>query len=123
MYNEEYELLQNIGSFGLVEGLGFQFVHHKMGAGYRRSILIGSREGERYWRLIYKVLPGTLDGAIWRNQQTLQESRADYLWNLVVRCKTGYQDVNRPVRIKSPRDGKEYLAVFEDDFIEYEMFM
>jgi hypothetical protein len=119
--NEDYERLLDIGSFGLAESWGVQMIHHKMGAGRRRSILVGSRAGERKWRFVYKLLPDTMDGAI-QTTDVLIESRAMYIYRLFIRSKVGHEDVNRPIYVTSPIDGKDYLAVFVDDEISFEMF-
>lgn len=122
MPNLEYERLKEIGSFGLSETGRVEMLHHRMGGGYRRDLLIGPRFPLLRWHFTYKVLPGTLDGPV-QTTEALIESRADYIWNLFFRSKFGYTDVNRPIIVTSPISGKDYLAVFMDDELAYEMFM
>jgi hypothetical protein len=117
-----YERLQLIGSFGLSETKTFEMFKQKLTSGYRRKVLVGSRAGELSWKLTFKVLPDTQDSQVQTNQATL-ESRANYLWNFFCRSKTGYTEIDRPFIVTSPRDGLDYLAVFSDDVMSYQMFM
>jgi hypothetical protein len=122
MPNLEYERLQKIGDFGLTASIRFEMVSRRMGRGRRRTVLFGDRTGLRSWKLVYKVLPDTQDGPVQTTPAEL-ESRANYIWNLFCRSKTGHADVDRPVIVTCPRDGKDYLAVFTDHELSYEMFM
>jgi hypothetical protein len=122
MPDTAYERLQLIGSFGLTASLRFEMVTRKMGRGRRRSVLFGDRSGLRSWKLVYRVLNDTMDSPV-PTTAALIESRADYLWNLFQRCKTGYDDVDRPFIITCLRDGKDYLVCFADNELSYEMFM
>jgi hypothetical protein len=122
MPNLAYERLQEIGSFGLSEAGRVDEILHNLGGGFYRSILIGPRQPLRRWTFVYKVLPGTMDGPVQTTEELL-ESRADYLWNIFFRSKFGYPDTNRPIIVTSPRDGKDYLAIFKDSELSYEMFM
>lgn len=117
----DYEILQDIGDFGLEELQSFEMIHHKMGAGFRRSYLTGSRAGVRAWTLVFKVLLDTLDSGIEMSAGEV-ESRAEYLWKLFRRSKTGHADVNRPFVIENPGDGKQYLVVFADDVMSRTLF-
>lgn len=115
---EQYERLKDIGSYGLTCSLGFAFLKAPLGDGFRKSALIGSVLGTRSWKLIYKVLPDAPNGGFLTNTGEIQ-SRAVYLWDLFYSCKAGG---DLPLIITCPRDGKDYLAVFEDDVLSYEMF-
>ena len=118
MPNEAYERLQYIGSFGLTCEIGFDILEAEFGDGYDASALVGSDQRLRGWRLVYKVLTGTMDSPIQVNVSEL-ESRADYLWNFFQRRKV---EGNSSFIITCPRDGKDYLAKFVDHKLSYEMF-
>lgn len=90
--------------------------------GRRRDLLYGDRAGLHTFKLIFKTIIDTLDRPIQTTPAQI-ESEANYLWHLFQRSKTGYEDVNRPIIITSPRDGKDYLVVFSDNEISYELFM
>src|SRR5947209_11605299 len=107
MPNVAYERLKLTGSFGLEVSIRLEMVTRRLGGGRRRSVLYGSRAGLRSWKLVYKVLPDTMDSPVETNPATI-ESRANYLWNLFMRCKTGYEDIDRPLIITCLRDGKDY---------------
>jgi hypothetical protein len=115
---EEFERLQEIGSFGLSCSIGFDILEADYGDGYDDSALVGSTEGTRGWQLVYKVLPGTMDSPVEVSDAELQ-SRADYLWNFFCRHKAGG---NTSFTITCPRDGKDYLAKFVEHEMTYEMF-
>lgn len=115
---EQYERLQDIGSFGLSVSIKFDMFKAKLGDGYRKSALISSSLGTRSWKLVYKTLPGTMDNPI-QVTDVLLQSRADYIWDLFCRCKAGG---DLPIIIVCPRNGKDYCAVFEEDELTYEMF-
>ncbi|HEV7376903.1 MAG TPA: hypothetical protein VGN95_19460 [Pyrinomonadaceae bacterium] len=122
MPNAAYEKLQTLGFFGLSIAIRYEIITRRMGAGRRRSLLYGSRAGLLAWKLVFKVLPDTIDGQI-EVSPTHIESRANYLWNFFCRSKTGYEDIDHPFIITCPRDGKGYYVVFSDNEISYEMFM
>ena len=73
-----FERLEVMGSFGLECGIEFAVIKQRLGNGYSNRLLIGSSTGTPDWRLLYNVLPGTLDGGILVNDEL--QSRADYLW-------------------------------------------
>lgn len=114
----EYERLKDIGSFGLTCSIGFAFLKAQFGDGFRKSALVGSAAGTRSWKLVYKTLPDTRDGGFLTNAGEIQ-SRANYLWELFCSCKAAG---DLPDIITCPRDGKDYMAVFDDDALSYEMF-
>jgi len=116
-----YEELQLTGDFGLVEGILIEGIRHNQGAGFYRSILTGSRAGNRYWNLVYKVLPDTLDSPVERNPATI-EARATYLWEFFCRHKTGYVEIDRPFVIRDLATDKRFLVVSEGWTYERELF-
>src|ERR1051325_1913681 len=115
----EYERLETIGSFGLTCAIGFDILEASFGDGYEDSALVGSSEGTRSWKLVYKVLPGTLDESAQGGTFSLQ-SRADYLWEFFCLRKS---EGNASFWITCPRDGQDYLAKFVEHTLSYEMFM
>lgn len=115
----DYEELRLHGDFGLEEGIGFEMVVQKLGGGRRRSKLYGRRCGERWWTLVYKVLPDTPDC---RAPESL-EARATHLWNFFCRHMTGYEEVNRPFIIRNIADGLRYLVSFDEPAMSRQMFM
>jgi hypothetical protein len=115
----EYEHLELLGSFGLEVEIDFPgTLEADFGDGYERSARTGHPDGLRSWRLVYKVLPGTLDNAPESGPLSLQ-SRADYLWDFFIRHKSAG---NRPFIVTCPRDGQEYLAKFLDRKLTYTLF-
>lgn len=116
MANERETLLE-IGNFGLSTGIRFELVEQEMGDGYDYSILTGSSAGLRSWALVFKVLPGTLDGGIDLGDEV--QSRADYLWNFFLRRKA---EANSSFKLVDPKDGKSYLVKFLEHELSYEMF-
>jgi hypothetical protein len=68
MNTVELEHLQEIGSFGLACDIEFSILEIDYGDGYDDSSLVGSSLGTRSWKLVYKVLPGTKDGALSVNE-------------------------------------------------------
>jgi hypothetical protein len=122
MPNSAYERLKITGSFGLDVSIHLEMSTIDLGGGRRRSRLYGTRSGLRAWKLVYKVLPGTMDGAVETDLGEL-EAQADYLWNLFLRSKTGYDDIDRPIIITCLRDGKDYLVCFKDNSLTYTLFM
>jgi hypothetical protein len=116
--NPQFETLKEIGNYGLSEGISFTILEIDYGEGYDDSALIGSDQGTRNWRLVFKSLLGTLDYPVQLNSGDLQ-SRADYIWDFFCRHKAAG---NKSFRMVSPRDGKVYLAKFLEHTLTYEMF-
>jgi hypothetical protein len=113
----ERETLLEIGNFGLSTGIKFDLVEQEMGDGYDFSILVGSSAGLRFWSMVFKVLPGTLDGGIMRGTEL--QSRADYLWDLFCRMKAA---ANASFYLICPKDNKKYLVKFAEHELAYEEF-
>jgi phage-related protein len=115
----DYERLEVIGSFGLSCVIGFDILEASFGDGYEDSALVGSSEGTRAWKLVFKVLPGVLDRSTQGGTFTI-ESRADYLWDFFVRRKA---EGNSSFWITCPRDNQDYLAKFVEHTLSFDMFM
>jgi len=115
---EEFERLQEIGSFGLTcEGEAAIF-ECEYNDGYDDSAIANSDQLTLGWKLVFKVLPGTKDNGFLNNAGEI-ESRADYLWNFFLRRK---QEGNSSFIIECPRTRKLFLAKFAEHRISYEMF-
>ncbi|HEX8500806.1 MAG TPA: hypothetical protein VF659_09455 [Pyrinomonadaceae bacterium] len=110
------------GDFGLVEGLGLEMLTHQLGGGFYRSVLTGTRSGNRYWTLTYRTLRDTMNSPVTLPSGDLQ-AQAIYLWEFFHRHKTGYVEVDRPFVLTDISTGKKFLARFADHSMERTMFM
>src|SRR3954451_16051029 len=114
----DFETLLDIGSFWVTEEVEFRVLEFSYGDGYGDSALVGSSEGTRAWKLVYKLLPGHIGqapGGVFSAQ-----SRADYLWDFFCRHMAAG---NKSFKLISPRDDRMYLAAFAETKLSYEMFM
>lgn len=117
-----YEELLLHGDFGLVEGLSVEMLTHQLGGGFYRSVLTGTRSGNRYWTLTYGTLRDTLDAPVELPSGDVQ-AQATYLWEFFHRHKTGYVEVDRPFVLTDLSTEKKFLARFADHSMERTMFM
>ena len=91
----------------------------------RVEVTVDDTRGVRSWQLIYKTLPGTMDGAIELDGDEgigaaeTSLSRADYIWDFFNARKGGEV---KSFFLTCPRDGKVYLVVFADAEIGYDAF-
>jgi hypothetical protein len=111
--------LKHTGWFGLRAEIDFAEQVLQLSLRRRAVIEVDDSRGVRSWQLVYKVLPGTLDGPITLDSGDIQ-SRADYLWDFFCERKGG--EGPQSFIITCPRDGKDYLAVFTETKLSYEMF-
>ena len=117
------EHLDYIGAFGLDVEIEFAILELDYGDGYDDSSLVGSTQGTRSWRLVFKVLPATFDGAIPvapEIDSRMLQSRADYLWDFFCRHKARG---NASFSLTCPKDEKKYLGKFVEHKLTYTLFM
>ena len=112
-----FEKLEEIGDFGLECGIEFAVIKQKLGDGYSNRLLIGSNLGTLDWRLVFNVLPGTLDGGIMFENDL--QARADYLWEFFCRHMAR---ASASFIFTDPRTGKDYLAGFAENRLTYREF-
>lgn len=111
--------LQLIGSFGLRAEIEFAELVMQLSLRRRAAVEVDDSRGVRSWQLVYKALPGTLDGPVTLDSGDAR-SRADYLWDFFCDRKGGGGP--QSFILTCPRDGKDYLGVFTDPKLSYEMF-
>lgn len=117
--------LKYLGHFSLSLTIKHASVVLKMALRRRIEVTVDDPRGVRSWRLTYKVLPGTpegpieLDGDEGIGAAATLLPRATYVWDFFNARKGG--EVKSFI-ITCPRDGKDYLVVFEDTELTLETF-
>ena len=117
--------LKYLGHFSLSVALKHASVVIKLSLRRRIEVTVDDTRGVRSWKLTYKSLPGTPDGPIELDgdegigaAETLLP-REKYVWDFFNARKGG--EVKSFI-ITCPRDGKDYLVVFDDAEITFETF-
>lgn len=121
--------LQYLGAFGLQRTQTHGAVVIKMSLRRRVRVQVDDPRGVLSWQLVYKKLPGTLDGAMTLAGDEFEgavagdlQSQADYLWRFFHARKSG--DVESFL-ITDLHDNqrRSYLVVFDSEALSYTLFM
>lgn len=117
---------KHLGDFGLSKTVRHAEIVIRMSLRRRIVVNVDDPRGVYSWKLVYKVLPGTLDGSVTLDGDEgvgpggTQLSRADYVWLFYLARKGG---AVKSFIITCLQDGKDYLVMFADQELTYEMFM
>lgn len=121
--------LQILGAFGIQRTQTFGAVVVKMSLRRRVRVRVDDPRGVLSWSLVYKKLPGTLDGAVTLTGDEYEgavfgdlDAQADYLWEFFAARKTGERE---SFFITDLHDNKKrsYLVVFDTEVMTYTLFL
>lgn len=110
--------LEEVGDFGLTRTI--RFAEERLALGLKRRVRgrLDDARGALSWRLMFKVLPKSLDGGILMDGGEIL-SRADYLFAFFCARK---REERESFVIRCPTEDKNYLVAFIDSELTYEMF-
>lgn len=99
-------------------GISFSNLENELGGGYFASVLFGSENGERTWKLTLPTVTGTTDRTVTGiNGETL--SWEEYLWDLF--CEFGVNGT--PFALYDLRSTQFYLVRFAQQSLELERML
>lgn len=117
MPDQHFKRLIYKGNFAFTRAINFgaALLSAAYPGGYREDVIVGDTRGLRSWKLTYSALHRHVMVGIENGQEI---SRPDYIGNFFAWSKAGG---NLPFIITDPHDGKDYLVIFKDDELSYEM--